>query len=318
MMRLRMKRALKGQGGFTLIELIIVIGIMGFLVAMIAPRLAGVMGGATDAVCDSNQLRLQQVMATYTEQYGAIPNNLTNLVIEQDTGDYVALAGLVEDGNKGNGQEVFSREFIEGTKVRLHYLDADEAEELIAMGVTTVRNLNFSDAVKVYNGNDMNWNKDMLTAIGDTEDHMAPVTVAAGVPVLMYGGGYDDAGALDAIAQNAELRQPDLAFRIVLGVGPDSDLVQDGLITKAGMCPGGLQRSDHFAYNNYNIVLPMLEATADRLANELTPLISMTFKDDDTGKTQTVEFKGQEPWQFTSLCPEGHTIAGTAGAWIRQ
>ncbi|MCG8403521.1 MAG: type II secretion system GspH family protein [Firmicutes bacterium] len=268
-MHARVKRFLKSNSGFTLIELIIVIGIMGFLVAMIAPRLAGVMGGAVDAVCDSNQTRLETVMASYTEQYAAIPNNLINLVVEETTGVYTALNPLVEDANKGNGVEVFSADFIEGIEARMHYLNADEAAELISLGVSQVRNLNLSEEVTHYNGNEMNWNKASMPDA--TLGHMAPVTPAEGVPVLMYGGGYSSGATptLDAITSGDVLRQPDLAFRIVLGVGPDSDLVQDGLISKAGMCPGGLQRSDHFAYNNYNIALPRLGATVERLPNDV-------------------------------------------------
>ena len=337
-MHARVKRFLKSNSGFTLIELIIVIGIMGFLVAMIAPRLAGVMGGAVDAVCDSNQTRLEAAMAAYTEQNGAMPDNLMNLVLETSTaGTFVdpTVAYMSDDDNAANGVEVFSSEFINGIGAHIHYLNQDEINELVEMGVTSVRNLNFSrDDVDVYNGNDMFWNTSLPESADLAGAHMEEVdlrgidlTTDPAVAVLMYGGGYSSGATptLSRVQTAAEiaggategdtLHQAELAFRIVLGVGPDSDLVRDGLITRAGMCPGGLQRSDHFAYNNYNIALPRLGATVERLPNDV---LTMTFTDQDTAKTwvlDTSELGGQEPCQFTTLCPEGHAIAGTAGMW---
>ncbi|AEG58745.1 type II secretion system protein [Desulforamulus ruminis] len=304
----RIKGLLKSQSGFTLIELIIVVGIMGFLVAMIAPRLAGVMSGAVDQVCDSNQTRLQQVLGTYTEKNNNIPAGLTNLVIEESAGNYVAMnaAGMVDDNDKSNGAEVFSSEFIGGVKATLHTLNAAEAEELRGMGITSLFNLNVSKAVTEYNGNEMSWNENIPDS---TVGFMAPAEIEEGLTVMMYGGGSTDTAA-NASALSGELRQPDLAYRIILGVGPESNLVKEGLITKAGMCPGGLQRSDHFAYNNYNIALPRLAETVKRL-----PATEVEFEDGLTGRTTTFEFEAQEPYQATTLCPEGHTIAGTAGEW---
>ena len=41
------------KGGFTLIEILVVLVIMGFLVAMVAPKLANITDGAIDTTCES-------------------------------------------------------------------------------------------------------------------------------------------------------------------------------------------------------------------------------------------------------------------------
>ncbi len=46
---------INNQKGFTLLEILVVLTIMGFLIAMVAPRLAGISGDAVDTVCDTNQ-----------------------------------------------------------------------------------------------------------------------------------------------------------------------------------------------------------------------------------------------------------------------
>lgn len=304
----KIKGRLKGQGGFTLIELIIVIGIMGFLIAMIAPRLAGVMGGASDTVCDTNQTRLQEVMAVYTENYDVMPNGLLNLVIKTGAlhDAIVPLSNITDDGDKGTGLEVFSGDFIDGMNAAYVALTAEEAEELKKMGISRVHNLNLGTDIREYNGyrTEGSWNTTTsgLPAVADG-GFMDSQDVETGVRVLMYGMG--------ATAAGHELNQADLYGRIILGVGPDSDLVQDGLINKAGMCPNALKRNDFFVYNNYNIAVPRLQ---DTVTYRISP--TLTFTDANNNTTLTAaDLEAQEPWQFTTLCPEGDTIAGTAGDW---
>ncbi len=313
-MQNKIKSLLKGKGGFTLIELIVVIGIMGFLVAMIAPRIAGVMAGSADAVCDSNQVRLQQVMGAYTEKNNNIPNMLTGLIIEKADIPVGSPESWADDNNKRNGSEIMSADFVHGAELQIHRLSQGEVDELAQLGITGVFNLNLHKGIKEYNGVTMNWNASMPES-ADVDPHMEKLSpLAAGTPVLIIGAGAPDATSnipalVPANFNNTKFKHPDKIYRIVLGVGPDSDLIKDGLITKAGMCPAGMQREGHFAYNNYNIVLPRLQATVDRITTA-----NITATEGNTGRVQTIGLnEAQESWAVTTFCPEGDTVAGTGG-----
>jgi prepilin-type N-terminal cleavage/methylation domain-containing protein len=325
MMRKKLKKILSCKGGFSLIELIIVIGIMGFLVAMIAPRLAGVMAGSVEHISDNNQLRLQQALGTFTERSNALPDGGINLVLEaadptvvglELIGSYYSAGGanaawMFDNNNKRDGAEIFSDEIADGAQVRIHILDVDEADELIKMGIREIYNLNLSQNVSEYNDVVMNWNADVPANVNP---FMAKVEVAEGVGVLMYGAGHDGT-AWDVIAGGEKIAQPELLYRIILGVGPESALISEGLISKAGMCPGGLQRSGHFAYNNYSMVLPRLSATTE-LGGILT---DATFIDGPTGQVKEFTFEAQDVWQVTTICPEGHVVLGAGGGeWVLQ
>ncbi|MCL6447057.1 MAG: type II secretion system GspH family protein [Armatimonadetes bacterium] len=285
----------KGQGGFTLIELIIVIAIMGFLVAMIAPRLANVASGSGDAICDTNQQRLRQVLAAYVESKGQLPSRLTNLVTETAAG-YEKPS--VDDNNKDTGKEALSRDMDNMVHLHLHALTAEEATELVDLGITEVYNLNLSTAVDPdYHGTE------------SSQPYMRKVAVEAGVNVLMVGAGHDGSSwDFSDLEENDTFGNPDLVYRIVLGVGPDSDLVREGQIQSAALCPNGMKRGDHFLYNNYNVIVPRLQATVDRLATGDVGGITVTHENGEVKEYDLTE--AQEAWQFTTFCPEGCQLMG--------
>ncbi len=62
---MKAKKTINGQQGFTLLEILVVLTIMGFLIAMVAPRLAGISSSAVDTVCDSNQNRMVTMMSCF-------------------------------------------------------------------------------------------------------------------------------------------------------------------------------------------------------------------------------------------------------------
>lgn len=69
-------KKVNSQKGFTLLEILVVLTIMGFLIAMVAPRLAGISGSAVDTVCDTNQNRMVTYMSSFFEKTNRYPNKL--------------------------------------------------------------------------------------------------------------------------------------------------------------------------------------------------------------------------------------------------
>jgi prepilin-type N-terminal cleavage/methylation domain-containing protein/prepilin-type processing-associated H-X9-DG protein len=68
------RRCSRVRSGFTLVELLVVIGIIAILVGIILPTMARARGAANRAVCLSNQRQLAQAFYIYASQYkGAIP-----------------------------------------------------------------------------------------------------------------------------------------------------------------------------------------------------------------------------------------------------
>jgi prepilin-type N-terminal cleavage/methylation domain-containing protein len=315
-------RAPSSRGGFTLLELIIVLVIMGFLIAMVAPKLAGVAGSAVDTVCDTNQNRLRGFVNVSTTQVGKLPTKLTSPVIGANAFDgatdftlapgFAAGAPLddstliwgttddgfraVSDADPTNGQDFLAAEFQERNHLHVHILSADEAAELKALGLSKVLTYAKTNA-----------------APDDFEEQYIETSIAAGVPVLMVGtGAATDAvdAAFTGLVDGAEYGHPELIGRIVMGVSPDAALVVDGLIENAPSCPGGLQNEANAQYNWYNLILPRLAATVDR-ANYPGSVITVTSE--DNGQVKTIDLndageegEGQPIWKTSSACPEGH------------
>ena len=124
--------------------------------------------------------------------------------------------------------------------------------------------------------------------------------------VLMVGVGAADAGATIAALPTAgtELGEYDHIARIVLGVAQDSELVDKGYITAAGLCPGGLQEEGIF--NHYLLVVPRLAATVERLGADRTlDGAGLDEHKTPTGHVVTYTLEGQKYWEFATQCPEG-------------
>jgi prepilin-type N-terminal cleavage/methylation domain-containing protein len=308
--------------GFTLLEILVVLTIMGFLIAMVAPRLGGVSSSAVDTVCDSNQSRTIQMVGAYFEKTNRFPDKLTNLVVANGATWEIP---TVSDDNPENGKETLSSEFDNRVNPAIHHLSAAEVAELKGMGVVNVFNLNSYDNSSV--------------AVVDQGTPMAKVSLTAGQGVMMSGGmGAVDAATDIAVAATdlTGLGEAEFVGRIVMGLGPESGLVTSGLVTNAAHCPGGLQNSDNVSYNDYNIVLPRLAATVARTtgitdrATEVdgTQFVGYAYTEDfaatgnqaatvaaTTGaitnvpanmKVRMFDYVAQEPHQYATMCPEGH------------
>ncbi|MBN1140449.1 MAG: prepilin-type N-terminal cleavage/methylation domain-containing protein [Deltaproteobacteria bacterium] len=346
-----LRRKIENQQGFTLLEILVVLTIMGFLIAMVAPRLAGISSSAVDTVCDSNQSRMVSMMSGYFEKTNRFPSKLTNLVEEVTATTFQIPA--VSDDDPDNGAETLASEFMSRNHFRIHYLNADEAAELKNMGVVKVLNLNAYDAYNddgtayksnypatdalattlgVENPNDVD-----LAATVTKAASMEEVSMAEGVAVAMVGIGVNSTtAATPFVAHDGERGwgEPDWFGRIVLGFGPENGLVSSGIVANAAHCPGGIQNADNVTYNDYNVVLPRLEATAERMLDATVgdvvwdadsdsttdgvQLAAVAYNEMDaaaydyTAADQTLKVRtftitdAQEKWQYATQCPEGH------------
>jgi prepilin-type N-terminal cleavage/methylation domain-containing protein len=342
----KLAKKMKQSAGFTLLEILVVLTIMGFLIAMVAPRLAGISGGAVDTVCDSNQNRMTTMMSGYFEKTNRFPTNMLNIVAEDATNAPNYFLPTVSDDDPQNGPETLASEMQDRNKLAVHILNTAEANELRNMGITHIINLNSYDN----NG----------IAAADRAAANRREAVGAGVGVAMVGMGAD--GPAAALAIDTEERgwnQADWFGRIVLGFGPENGLITSGMVANAAHCPGGIQNTDNVTYNEYNLVLPRLAATVERFGIDatggtttITGLTAATVTTDgevminavaydsledgvayditaNNDNLKTREFnigEAQERWMYATMCPEGHKfpaestefwgidIAGTVGS----
>lgn len=276
------------QKGFTLLEILVVLTIMGFLIAMVAPRLADISGSATATVCDSSKYRIKTYMSSFYEQYNRYPNLVTNLVMTDGTGANSNNAGYqipyCSNDDPDDGPEVLAYGHNKMYKFMIHRLNAAEASELINLGITTVLNLNdysadadgLDGAAAVGrtgapgpshdSGRVSNWAD--ITAITAKMPSNQICTVEAGVGVAMCGCGIDLAGTgLSYVQAERGWAEEDIFARMIFGLGPESELVTSGIVNNAAHCPGSIQNADNFTCGIYYLILPRLEATADRLAD---------------------------------------------------
>jgi prepilin-type N-terminal cleavage/methylation domain-containing protein len=286
------RRFLKNDG-FTLIELLIVIVILGFLIGMIAPRMASIIDDTViDNVCDTNNKGMRNYVNMFLQKNGRLPGGMINLV-DLSGGSYAIPATSNDDPT--DGAEPFASDFASRNDPTLYLLDSDEVDEIKSkFGFTTVRHL-----------------------VGTTGQPYEKVSLAASMGVTMVGAAETDAaltvtGWTDADAGGYPVGNPFWLGRIMLGMGKHSELVTQGFIQAAALCPGGIQNADNVSYNNYCLILPRLEATLARIGNfaagDLED-VELTFVDaDDTvnGERLVFTMEAQDAWEFDFTCPEGH------------
>ncbi|GEM_PF-1326075 len=292
----------KGTRGFTTLELLIILVIIGFFVAMIAPRLAGLFDDATRKISDSNKKDSMRFSRMWQVDRGnkEIGNNLINLVYytgDDTDGDLDGGLGnydipmLAEQSNDEDGAEWISYRMMRRLKLYRHVLSEEEAQELIDMGLTRVQMLD----------------RDYTEDPAQNKLHR----VQEGMVVLMIGAGRedDDNDAFDEWVCHAEddyddwaddvldgnvqddlvgddtipdyrlggpggapddglgIAYPEYLYRIVMGVGEESSLVKDGIVDNAGISPDAISREDHYRLNKYIMVLPRLKATNRSVVN---------------------------------------------------
>jgi prepilin-type N-terminal cleavage/methylation domain-containing protein len=302
-----MSKIVRNQQGFTLMELLVVVVILGFLIGMVAPRLGSIIDDSViDTVCDTNNKGARYFTKLYYDKNGGLPNELESLVNETSTGFAIP---ETSDGDPTNGAESLADEFVERNNPVLHILNTDEADELKALGISQIRYLNDHD------GSDGQ-------TFAATSNPLRKVNVADGVAVAMLGMGSEGTGdeAIgataavgieswdDVTADTYPTGNPYWIGRIFLGIGKHSSLVTGGYIQAAALCPGGLQNDQNITYNHYGVIIPRLQATVDRMDTSVADQTFEFINADDTSNGEIIEFtmEAQEAWQFDATCPEGH------------
>jgi len=297
------------RGGFTLIEILVVLVIMGFLVALVAPKLAGVVDGAVKTTNDTGLQRFSDAMNSYLTKKASIPPALTNLVsvggVMPDGSDYVANSGKIvatADYNEANGVEALSEEFSTRMLPMTHFLNVAEAKELKTLIGAAVMNLEARDPADS--------NKSVSYV------RRAVATNGTNLPVMMIGAGYNEAGTLEfaegatvtvtqstvtvdetvteaiapaaapilasgsAIAPAAKvytrIGEAKNVLRIVMGVSNRNMLVVKGYLDESGVSASQKNAENDFTYGGYSLILPRLQATLDRFQADGTNGITQT------------------------------------------
>jgi prepilin-type N-terminal cleavage/methylation domain-containing protein len=303
-----------GTAGFTLLEIVIVLTIIGFLLAMIAPRLGNIGTSAVETIDDSNLKDMHGYVMLYQQQKNRLPNKPITIVNSSSGGDFQL--PLVDDGDADNGPETIGYQFSERCRLRLHVLNKEEADEIKKMGIRKMVVLNDytgstnTDFIKDREDSPL---KPQTFASGDDGRPLNLVDVEEGLAVLMVGAGADskDAKIKAAVEKDDRVGNPTWIYRIVVGIGEDSSLVSEGLIRNEGLSPRGMQNKDYNTYNNYNMILPRLKATIDRIGGGEPKRIRVSDADydvDDEKATQDlIELdRAQGLWEVDVCSPVGY------------
>ena len=260
--------------GFTLIEILVVLVIMGFLTSMVAPKLADMVGSSQQPIEDANLKELSKVVTDFIHQKERVPKDLVNLVHnDESAGGYVMLT-IHEPGDE---EAEFSEEFDTKLAVRLHALNDAEVKELRRLGVKKVRNYKHTFA-------------------NTNEEYNEEVALAAGVEVLMIGCGSDDSSsnivweetregsltddgsgkrrdfhsrgwksrAISTVNTYACFDGGPYIGRILMGIDNESELVRKEYLERSGTSPKEARRQE-VKWLNYALLLPRLDATVKRM-----------------------------------------------------
>ena len=287
----KFKKALSNNRGFTILELIVVIAIMGFLVALVAPRLVNVVSKSKGPVAVTSMQRLSEIVERHIAETGQLPNNLNEIIT--NTQDYNRLSlknfspsylpstepGVVhgpvmwKQGYKVEKGSILNWEFAVKNFLQVNKITQPEADAIKALGITHIIDPKTGSKVPIKRGTNvvmigagMNFDgggrdKKMEAKNGYVSGDFGPKDKGDYYLSDRQSSLHD---TTDSRKNNLMIR-PDLVYRMVLGVGEESDLAKKGFMGNIGVHPIGLELKEYIKFTDYCIVLPRLQETIDRL-----------------------------------------------------
>ncbi|ERP31224.1 type II secretion system protein [Chitinivibrio alkaliphilus] len=302
-------KALRSNAGFTLIELLVVIVILGFLVGMLAPRLASIIDDRVlDTVCGSNQRTGVQYIDVFRQQEGRYPSGLINLVVQD--GDGVAdFADLVWDEDPET-VGLFDEELEDHLKPGNWGMNEAEVEELRNLGITMYRMMNQYDGYNFGEGIEEENRRERLARVRLREAESATATVLmAGRARINNGDPITDPLNADNFGwpEGSDISIPEFIGSFIFGLGETSELVTGGYVQSTALCPEAAQL-DNVIYGYYSLVLPRLQATSDRLFGDNEVYAKFVAEDDDTRTEIFALHEGLAEWNYAVVCTHGHML----------
>lgn len=298
---------------FTLIEILVVLVIMGFLTTMIAPKLAGIVGFSEESIDDMNLKELSKIVTDFHLQNERVPKNMVNLVHDNNNTDTYELLNIHDTpGEVADLSEEFEMRLLP----TLHKLNEYEVKELRRLGIRKVRNYRhtFSGGAQEYNTIEEIKNGSTVLMVGcGSDDNSSNVTWSESQE-----GSITDDGAGDIDYDPYTSKAPDTVSgttyacissapylgRIILGIDDENELVTKGYLDRAGTSPKET-RQNEINWLHYGILLPRLEATVARMDKTTLTLRKYDNEVDEGYGNETIEMTKQALSDIVVVSPQG-------------